>query len=310
MAISTSPAHPTASAVPLQRRHRRRRRALVPWLFLAPLLLINLLVIIVPSLLSVRYAFTEWSGLGDPKYIGLANFQELLTDRVFFKAMWNNARWTLVFLTVPVLMGLVGAALLSSIKRGQMLFRTFYFIPYVLASVVNTYIWKLILNPSFGVGPYLAQYGITFLDVRFFGKPETSLYAVAFVDNWHFWGFLVVLYLAAMHGVDAELYEAARIEGAGRWQEFRHVTVPGIRPTLVFTLVMIMVWSFLVFDYIFLLTQGGPAHSSEVLATLTYSTAFKSFRVGYATAIGLSMTLFSIVFISLFALLRRMGWEV
>jgi raffinose/stachyose/melibiose transport system permease protein len=133
---------------------------------------------------------------------------------------------------------------------------------------------------------------------------------VAFVDNWHFWGFLVVLYLAAMQGVDTQLYEAARIEGASRWQEFRHVTIPGIRPTLTFTLIMIMIWSFLVFDYIFLLTQGGPAHSSEVLATLVYSTAFYSFRVGYATAISLTMTLFSAIFISLFAILRRMGWEV
>jgi raffinose/stachyose/melibiose transport system permease protein len=133
---------------------------------------------------------------------------------------------------------------------------------------------------------------------------------VAFVDNWHFWGFLVVLYLAAMHAVDAELYEAARIEGANPWHEFWHVTLPGIRPTLVFTLLMIMIWSFLVFDYIYLLTNGGPAQSSEVLGTLTYSTAFYSLRVGYATAIALTMTFFSALFISMFVVLRRLGWEV
>jgi raffinose/stachyose/melibiose transport system permease protein len=285
-------------------------RQVKPWVFLAPLLLLNLVVIIVPSLLSLRYAFTDWSGIGDARWVGLANFQEMLNDPVFFRTIWNNVRWTILFLTVPVAMGLLGAHLLSSIKRGQMLFRTLFFVPYVISSVVNAYVWKLILNPVFGIGPWLAERGFPFLDIRFFGRSDTSLYAVAFVDNWHFWGFLVVLYLAAMNAVDAELYEAARIEGANRWHEFWHVTIPGIRPTLVFTLLMIMIWSFLVFDYIYLLTNGGPAHSSEVLATLTYSTAFYSLRVGYATAIALTMTFFSAVFVSIFVILRRLGWEV
>jgi raffinose/stachyose/melibiose transport system permease protein len=308
MASTSTPAYAAQSKRPARRRHWRR--TLKPYLFLAPLLILNFIVVIVPSILSIRYAFTDWSGMGPANYVGLANFQEMLSDNVYWKAIWNNVRWTLVFLTVPVAMGLLGATLLSSIKRGQMLFRTLYFIPYVLASVVNTYIWKLILNPVFGVGPWLAERGFPWLDIRFLGSTATSLYSVAFVDNWHFWGFLVVLYLAAMHGVDSQLYEAARIEGSTRWQEFVHVTIPGIRPTLTFTLIMIMIWSFLVFDYIYLLTQGGPANSSEVLATLTYRTAFYSFRVGYATAISLTMTLFSAIFISLFAILRRRGWEV
>lgn len=291
-------------------KHRSAYRWWRPWLFLAPLLVLNFIVVMVPSLLSVRYAFTDWSGIGAAEYVGLANFQELLADPVFYRTLWNNVRWTLIFLTVPVVMGMVGAHLLSNIRRGQMLFRTLYFIPYVIASVVNAYIWKLILNPVFGIGPWLAERGIPWLDVRFFGSAATSLYAVAFVDNWHFWGFLVVLYLAAMNAVDAELYEAVRLEGANRWHEFWHVTVPGIRPTLVFTLLMIMIWSFLVFDFVYLLTNGGPAHSSEVLATLTYSTAFYSLRVGYATAIALTMTFFSALFVSIFVILRRLGWEI
>jgi raffinose/stachyose/melibiose transport system permease protein len=293
-----------------QTKKRSAHRWWRPWVFLAPLLVLNFIVVMVPSLLSVRYAFTDWSGIGAAEYVGLANFQELLADPVFYRTLWNNVRWTLIFLTVPVVMGMVGAHLLSNIRRGQMLFRTLYFIPYVIASVVNAYIWKLILNPVFGIGPWLAERGIPWLDVRFFGSAATSLYAVAFVDNWHFWGFLVVLYLAAMNAVDAELYEAVRLEGANRWHEFWHVTVPGIRPTLVFTLLMIMIWSFLVFDFVYLLTNGGPAHSSEVLATLTYSTAFYSLRVGYATAIALTMTFFSALFVSIFVVLRRLGWEI
>ena len=180
-------------------------------LFLAPLLVLNLVVIITPSLLAVRYAFTDRSGIGEAKFVGLANFQEMFSDPVFYRVLWNNVRWTLIFLTVPVAMGLLGAYLLSSIRRGQMLFRTLYFIPYVIASVVNTYIWRLILNPVFGIGPWLAERGIPWLDTRFFGRADTASMRLP-LSTTGTSGAFVVLYLAAMNAVDAELYEAARIK--------------------------------------------------------------------------------------------------
>jgi len=138
-----------------------------------------------------------------------------------------------------------------------MFYRVIFFIPYVIASVVNAQIWRNILSPTMGIGPWLASKGLTFADIKFFGDQYIVLYSIAFVDLWHWWGFLVVLYLAAMQSVDRELYEAARIEGAGRWDEFRHITLHGIRPTLVFTLLMTTIWSFLIFDYVYILTQGG-----------------------------------------------------
>ena len=142
------------------------------------------------------------------------------------------------------------------------------------------------------------------------GNRDTSLIAVAFVDSWHFWGFLVVIYLAAMYQVDTQLYESARIEGANRLQQFLHVTLPGIKPTLIFTLLMIIIWSIPAFDYVYLMTQGGPAHSSEVMATHLYSMAFQQFEVGYASAIGTVMALFSTLIIAIFVILRKLGWEI
>ncbi|MBV7338038.1 sugar ABC transporter permease [Chloroflexi bacterium TSY] len=141
----------------------------------------------------------------------------------------------------------------------------------------------------------------------FFGL---ALYGVAFVDSWHFWGFLVIVYLAAMSQVEVDLFEVAILEGANRFQRFWHVTVPGIRPTLVFTLLMIMIWSVPAFDYIYLLTEGGPAHSSEVLATHLYSMAFFRFEVGYAAAIGVTMALMTAGIVAIFVILRRRGWEI
>ena len=290
--------------------HRTWRRVLTPWLFVAPILILNVVVILGPSVASIYYSLTEWSGVGEPAWVGFANFGRILGDEVYRIALVNNLKWTLTFLTVPVVMGLLGAVLLAPIKRGQMFFRIAYFIPYVIASVVNAQVWRCLLHPLKGVGPWLAKHGIPFLNFALLGRESTALYTVAFVDNWHWWGFLVVVYLAAMQSVPINLYEAARLEGASRWQEFRHVTLPGIRPTLVFTLLMTIIWSFLVFDYVYVLTEGGPAHASEVLATEVFNAAFGRFEVGYAAAVGLTMSLFCAVFIALFVVLRRRGWEV
>lgn len=289
---------------------RRLRKMIVPWLFMLPILLVNGVVIVGPSIASVYFAFTDWSGLGSANFIGLANFSKMFSDHVYRGAFINNVKWTLIFLTVPIFMGLLGAALLAPIKRGQMFFRTAYFIPYVIASVVNSQVWKNILHPTRGLGVFLARQGLEFMDIKFFGDQRIVLYSIAFVDNWHWWGFLVVVYLAAMQQIDPELYEAARIEGANRWQEFRHVTLPLIRPTMVFTLLMTIIWSFLVFDYIYVLTRGGPAHASEVLATETWRVAFSHFEAGYAAAIGLSMSFICAMVILGFIILRRRGWEI
>ncbi|WP_324716581.1 sugar ABC transporter permease [Carboxydochorda subterranea] len=291
-------------------RRPRARRGLLPWLFLSPLLALNVLVVLGPSVGSVIIAFTDWTGMGNARWIGVANFVRMVHDPVYRIALINNLRWTAIFLTVPIAMGLLGASLLAGIRRGQILYRIAYFIPYIIASVVNAQIWRNILNPLLGIGPWLAHHGIPYFNVAFLGKEETALYTVAFVDNWHWWGFLVVVYLAAMQQVDPQLYEEARLEGAGRWQEFRYVTLPMIRPTLVFTLLMTVIWSFLVFDYIYILTRGGPAHSSEVLATEAYQAAFARFEAGYAAAVGLSMSLFTAIVVSLFMWLRRRGWEI
>ena len=146
--------------------------------------------------------------------------------------------------------------------------------------------------------------------VDWLNQPGSLKPVIALVVFWRYLGFNVVLYLAALQTIPKDLYEAATMDGAGRWQQFRFITLPGIRPTLVFTILMITIWSFLVFDYIYQLTQGGPAHASEVLATEVYSAAFARFEVGYAAAIGLSISLICGVVVIGFVILRRRGWEI
>jgi raffinose/stachyose/melibiose transport system permease protein len=287
------------------------RRKVVPWLFVLPILLLNAAVVLGPALASVYYSMTDWSGLGAARFTGLANYRQLFFgDAAFWPAFRNNLIWLGMFLTVPLAMGLVAASLLAPIRRGAIVYRMTLFLPYVLPSVVTASIWSGLMHPDRGIGAALADWGIPGLDQAFLGNPSTVLPAIGFVDNWHWWGFLMVLFLASMQNIPPDLYEAARLDGAGRWAEFRDVTLPGIRPTLVFMLLMTSIWSFLTFDYIYILTQGGPAGASEVLSVLVYKNAFQRFEAGYAAAIGLTMSVFVGVVISIFLVLRKRGWDV
>ena len=301
------------SAPSTRHRGRRRswRRTVVPWLFVLPILLLHLVIVAGPALASVYYALTDWSGIGRAEFVGLENFRRLFfEDRNFRAAFGNNVIWLLIFLTIPFALALTAATLLAPIKRGAMFYRTTLFLPYILPSVIVASIWRNLLSPRLSLGAQLASAGVAGFDQAYLGKPETALYAIAFVDNWHWWGFLMVMLLAAMQNIGPELYEAVRIDGANRWQEFVHVTLPGIRPTLVFLLLMTAIWSFLVFDYVWILTQGGPAGSSEVLATMQYKTAFNRFEAGYAAAVGLTISAFALTTIGIFGVLRRRGWDI
>jgi raffinose/stachyose/melibiose transport system permease protein len=287
------------------------QRHLAGWLCLAPLLLVNALVILGPSLATVYYSFTNWTGIGQTQFVGLENYRDLLADPNYHIAVVHVVIWTCFFLTVPIAMALLGAFLLSQIRRFQLAFRLIYFIPYTIASVVNAAVWKNIYDGDRGVVPLLARLGVSALDgVAPLGNKRLALPAVAWVDTWHWWGFLVVIFLAAMHAIDADLYDAVKVDGGGRWREFRDVTLPGIRPTLVFVLLLTVIGSLLVFDYIYIMTQGGPAGATEVVGTLLYERAFRLFEAGYAAAMGLTMTVISAAVMLVYLQLRRRGWDV
>ena len=275
-------------------------------LFLLPAIAVNALVIAGPGVASIYLAFTDWTGFGDAHFTGLDNAARLLGDKDFWSALLHNFIYMIFFLIVPVIMGLVGAFMLSRVRRGARLFRVLYFLPYLIASVVNAAIWKNILSPTGGLASELDKVGIHWLDsVYFLGDSNLSLGSVAFVDNWHFWGFLVVLFLAAMQGIDASRFEAARIDGANAWQEFWHVTLPGIRPTMIFALTIICLWSLLAFDYAFALTGGGPAGSSNLVSLLVNQTAFSANQAGYAAFMGLVISILGGVFLTVITILRR-----
>ena len=263
-------------------------------LYLVPTLLINVVIILVPALLTVALAFCRWDGISAPTFTGLDNFRALYADRVFWTALTNNIIWTLIFLTVPIGMGLLAAAMLLVARRGSTFFQVIYFLPVVIATAITARVWQgMIYSPVTGVFGLLDRLGIGVANPL--SLPTRALYGVAVVDLWHWWGFLCVIFFAALRQVPQEHIEAARLEGAGFFQMMRYVLVPGIMPTITLMMVMTVIWSFLVFDFVYILTQGGPAFSSEVLSTLAYRNAFYDLNVGQAAAVALVISMIGLI---------------
>jgi raffinose/stachyose/melibiose transport system permease protein len=262
--------------------------------FLLPALVINVVIILIPALLTIAMAFVEWDGVSAPTFVGVDNFRTIFADPVFFSALLNNIKWTLIFLAIPIAMGLVAGSLLLVVRRARTLFQIVYFLPVIIATVVVARVWQgMIYNPESGLVGWLKLYGVVLADPL--ARPPTALYAVATVDLWHWWGFLAVIFFAALRQVDMAQIDAAMLDGAGFLQLMRHVLLPAIRPTITLMMIMTVIWSFLAFDFVYVLTQGGPAYSSEVLSTLSYRYAFYNYTIGPAAAVALVISFFGLV---------------
>ena len=263
-----------------------KKRHIVPYLFILPAFIIHACIVTIPSLSTLVMSMYDWNGMGNATFIGLDNFKEIIHDPIVKLSLIHNIEWLLIFITIPLILGFSIAIIVSQLKRFQMFFRTVYFVPYVISAAVAGRIWTALMNPYYGVNQVFAKLGWEQLSkTLWLGNPKIALFAVAFVDNWHWWGFIMVLFLGALQQVDPTLYEAARVDGANRWQELIHVSIPGIRQTIAFVLIMTIMWSFLTFDYVYVMTNGGPANSTEIMATYIYKNAFVKYRAGYANAI-------------------------
>lgn len=263
------------------------------WLFALPALLINVCIILIPGLLTLAGAFFFWDGIGTPVWAGLANFQSLFDDPVFWSSLTNNFIWTAIFLIVPMCLAVVMAAALMMAPRSRIVVQSIIFLPRILAAAITGRIFQgMIFSPTTGMLGWLNSLGFSLSDPL--ADPDRSLYAVAAVDIWHWWGFLAVVFFAAMRQISVDQIEAARLDGAGFFALLRYVLLPGIQPTLMLMMILTVIWSFQVFEFIYIVTQGGPANGSDVLATLAYRSAFFNGDVGKATAAACIMSLFGL----------------
>ncbi|MGL6198772.1 MAG: carbohydrate ABC transporter permease [Lachnospiraceae bacterium] len=275
------------------------------YLLIAPALLISIAIVLVPGVMTIIYSFTDWNGLSSNiNFIGFQNYLELFQDKIFYRAIGNNLIWTILFLTIPVCIGMLAAMLLLNRKKTRSIYQVAFLIPYVLAPAVNAMLWlNIIFSPVVGVISFLRGLGWDISSPL--ASMETAIYACAGVDIWHYWSYLTVIYLAALRQVSTDQVEAARVEGCNGWQLFRYVYLPNIMSTVTLMFVMITIGSFLAFDYIKLLTGGGPAHATEVLGTYAYSFAFSSMKVGKAAAAGMFISVFGLIASFIYARLSK-----
>lgn len=278
----------------MRKRISSRTNPLPYYILSIPAVVLSACVVFVPAIVTLYAAFTEWNGMSSMEWVGLQNFRELFQDKIFWTSLSNNFFWTILFITIPVAIGLLSAVLLLRCRKSRSLFQIAYLIPYILAPTTNAVIWlNVIFSPTGGIVGYLNRLGIAISSPL--GNMETALGGAAMVDIWHYWGFLTVVYIAALRQTPRNQLEVAMIEGANAWQTFRYVYLPNILPTVNLMFATIVIYSFKTFDYVYLLTGGGPAHASEMLSTYAYTLAFSTFQFGKAAAVSLVMGMFGAV---------------
>lgn len=261
-----------------------RAAAWTPWLFVLPYLVVFLAFRLGPILGGIAASMTRWNILGEPSWVGLANYRSLLRDPFF----WTSLRNSLAFVALagPVLVAgaLALAILLNSGVTGRGAARTLIFAPYAVMSTVVGVIWNWMFDKNFGiVNYYLGLLGIG--KVPWLTDPATALPAVAIATIWWTIGYNVVLFLAGLQEIPGELYEAASIDGASGWAAFRRITLPLLAPTSYVVVMLTMINAFQVFDQVFVMTAGGPGTATLTLVQYMYFQAFQSFNVGYGAAI-------------------------
>ncbi|MHB8628111.1 MAG: carbohydrate ABC transporter permease [Aggregatilineales bacterium] len=299
MATATFPLSKSTAVTPPS-----RRRKWAPYLFLAAPLALYFTWIIGPSIATAVLAATNWDGIAKLRFADIKgnlyliqNVQWLLNNDNFWTALGNNIKWLLFFLVIPTSMGLAMAMIFNSKLPGSRFFKIAFYSPLVLATVVTGLIWGSMYNPQIGLlNSLLHLVGIS-NPPNWLGDRGLVLWSIIFAAAWRQVGYVMILYLAGLKGLDTSLIEAATVDGATFWQRFRHVIFPLLAPVTVVVMVISVIDSLRAFDLVSIMTNGGPDHASEVLANFMYISAFNNYEMGHAAIIALVLFLLMACFI-------------
>ncbi len=265
-------------------------------IFLPPALLLFTVFVVLPISEAAWYSGFNWNGFGKPtNWIGFDNYRFVFETRAFWLALRNNGLIILVSLSIQLPLALALALILAERFRGAVALRMLFFMPYVLAEIATGLIFSFV---------YDGDYGLLASIYRFFGaeaphllaSPDTAMFAVLIVIVWKYFGFHMMLFIAALQGMDKNLVEAARIDGASRGQVLRHVVIPLLYPTIRLSVFFAIVGSLQLFDLVMPLTRGGPADSSNTMVSFLYNNGISRMRVGYGSAIGVILFVICVTF--------------
>lgn len=255
------------------------------YLFLLPYALLFIPFRIYPVFSGLALSLYKRDILGlENEFVGLANFAKALTDSVFWISLWNTIRYTLISTPVMVPAGLLLALGLSRSTRSGAFFRVVFFAPRVISVAVATLVWRWIYQAEYGLlNHYLSLLHLP--EQNWLASPVWSMFAIVVTDAWWVVGWPMIIFLAGLGQIDPELYEAARVDGASGWPSFWHITLPGLRPSLLFIIVTHLIGSLQIFGLIFIMTRGGPYGSTRVMVQYIYENGFEYYKMGYAAAL-------------------------
>lgn len=269
-------------------------------LLLAPAVIVYGIFAFYPMLDVVRLSFVHWNGLTPTsQFAGLDNYRQIFTiDPVFWTALRNTLVWTVMSLVVPPLVGFLLALALNQPILTRVLLRAVFYLPVIVAPIAVATIWRWMYDPFFGLfNQLLAGWGFPDLIQDWLGDRKIALLSIFVASVWQTVGFSMVLFLAGLQNVSQTLVEAARIDGAGRWMVFRHVTLPALRPTLTVVLILSVINSLKAFDIVYGMTGGGPAQSTQMLAMWSYTQALQLGNFGNGSAISVVLLLVTIAIV-------------
>lgn len=259
-------------------------------LFVLPALLGTIVFIIIPIICSFGLSFTKWDLLNPIQYVGLENYKVVLTEPVFVKIIINTFVYAIATSIFGVIIPLILACIINTKIKGADFFKTAYFLPFVTPMIVIGIIWEWIFDPNIGCLNHFLHLHINWLYDTNFAMP-----ALIIVSVWKLIGYNMILFLTGLSTINQELLEASKIDGANAYNTFKNITIPLLSPTIFFVTIITAITSFQVFDLIYVMTQGGPLDSTNVLVYAIYKNAFEYFNVGKASA--LAYVLFAIIFI-------------
>ncbi len=260
------------------------------WLFVLPGLLVYLMFVLYPISNTVFYSFTEWTGFSTPTFIGLDNYIEMLNDNDFIRAVTNNAFFVIFYTIIPILLGLFLTSIMTrNHLRGMAIFRTGLFVPQVMSPVVVGIIWRWLFTLDGPLNQFLINVGLEAWTRSWLGDFVWAPYAVGAVGSWVQYGLAMVLFLAGIQSIPEDLYDAAKVAGANAFQQFRYITLPGLRQQILVAFVLTFIAALRVFDLVFVLTSGGPGKQTLVTSMMVYEETFQRNNAGYGAAIAMTM---------------------
>jgi raffinose/stachyose/melibiose transport system permease protein len=274
------------------------KNTLMAFLLVSPALLLFGLLVVVPVIQAGYYSLFNWNGLGPlTRFRGIGNFTQIFQDRIFRIALSNNLKIVVISLVIQLPLAFILALLIGRKHfKGEVIFRSIFFFPYVLAEIVTGIIWRFIYHPQFGVPTILSRiFTAEGQEIGLLGDPSLAFNAILIVIVWKYLGFHMILYIAGLQGVPKELEDAATVDGANSFQIIWNVIIPSIKNTFIISVFLSVIGSFNIFDIVWALGQGGPVNSTETLVTYLYNYGFRRFAFGYGSAV--AVILFGICFV-------------